>query len=123
MHDRTHFAGILTGALFLCFTLSVLSAAAYGGLLLHYRLFSDALEAPYAYYRDVLLPRLGRIWLVSGWLSVPAVILLAVCGVRRWRSMPLSRRTRTAAILCGCTLPLSLLLFLDLFIRGLALLV
>jgi len=43
MHDRTHFAGILTGALFLCFALSVLSAAAYGGLLLHYRLFSDAL--------------------------------------------------------------------------------
>jgi len=45
MNRQARFSKLLTGAMFLCFALAVLTAAVYYGLCLHYRLFPDALEA------------------------------------------------------------------------------
>ena len=126
MNRQARFSKLLTGAMFLCFVLAALAAAVYCGLHLHYRLFSDALEAPYHYWREyyssVLIKRLGRVWLASCALSVLAVLLLVICGVCRHRkTLAATRRTRAASILCGCTLPISLWLFCDLLLRAICL--
>ena len=126
MNRQTRFSKLLTGAMFLCFALSALAAAVYYGLCCHYRLFSDALEAPYFYWREyyssVLIKRLGRVWLASCALSVLAVVLLVICGVcRRRKNLAATRRTMAASILCGCTLPISLWLFCDLLLRAICL--
>ena len=112
--------------MFLCFVLAALAAAVYCGLHLHYRLFSDALEAPYHYWREyyssVLIKRLSKVWLASCALSVLAVVLLVICGVCRHRkTLAATRRTMIASILCGCTLPISLWLFCDLLLRAICL--
>ena len=126
MNRQARFSKILTGAMFLCFALAALAAAVYYGLHLHYRLFSDALEAPYFYWREyyssVLIKRLSKVWLASCALSVLAMVLLVIYGVCRHRkTLASTRRTVVASILCGCTLPISLWLFLDLLLRAICL--
>lgn len=126
MKKQRPFSEVLTVAMFLCFGLAVLAVAVYWGLALHYRLFSDTLEAPYyywmEYYSSVLMPRMARLWLATCGLSVLAMVLLAAYGVGHLRkAIQHSRQARLAAVLCACTFPISLWLFLDLLLRALCL--
>ena len=59
-----------------------MAAVVYCGLCIHYRLFSDILEAPYLYWREyysgVLIKRLCKVYLASCALSVMALVLLVL---------------------------------------------
>ena len=82
MDRQACFSEIRTGALVLCFALAAVAAVVYCGLCIHYRLFSDILEAPYLYWREyysgVLIKRLCKVYLASCALSVMALVLLVL---------------------------------------------
>lgn len=120
---KRFFPAVLTGAMFLDFGLMAGMVVITQVLYLYYRLHSQELDAafpPYAfgYLNHVLLPLLFWCWLTSCLLAVIAAILLAVYGICRLRRA--IGRNRLAAILCACVFPLSLFLFLDLFLTGLS---
>ena len=128
MKKKPNFPDVLAGAMFLCFGLTAGMAVVVQVLHLYYGQCHVELDAPYpyayGYLNHVLIPLTVRFWLISCLLAVIAVILLVIYGVcRRRQTVEKTRRNHWAAILCGCTVPVSIWLFLDLIITALGLMV